>query len=115
MTGASFILMHTKQDKPQNAAELVDGRHTLAYLESAVSGVFDVDRCDYLLRDAHATGYGLARPTLVPKHRYVSEAFAALENERLWSRTWQMACREEQIPDAGSHVHPEAEGGHRDQ
>ena len=31
-------------------------RHPLAYLARAVSGTLDVDRCDYLLRDAHATG-----------------------------------------------------------
>ena len=41
---------------PQRVAELVRGRHPLPYLAKAVSGTFDVDRCDYLLRDAHATG-----------------------------------------------------------
>jgi len=41
---------------PQRVAELVAGRHALPYLAKAVSGTFDVDRCDYLLRDAHATG-----------------------------------------------------------
>src|SRR6185436_15111654 len=41
---------------PQRVADLVAGRHPLPYLARAVSGTFDVDRCDYLLRDAHATG-----------------------------------------------------------
>jgi HD superfamily phosphohydrolase len=41
---------------PQRVADLVGGRHPLPYLAKAVSGTFDVDRCDYLLRDAHATG-----------------------------------------------------------
>lgn len=41
---------------PQRVADLVEGRHELAYLATAVSGIFDVDRCDYLLRDARATG-----------------------------------------------------------
>ncbi len=41
---------------PERVAELVVGRHELPYLANAVSGVFDVDRCDYLLRDARATG-----------------------------------------------------------
>jgi len=41
---------------PQRVAELVRGKHQLPYLAKAVSGTFDVDRCDYLLRDAHATG-----------------------------------------------------------
>ncbi len=41
---------------PQRVADLIRGRHPLPYLSKAVSGTFDVDRCDYLLRDAHATG-----------------------------------------------------------
>jgi uncharacterized protein len=41
---------------PQRVADLIRGRHPLPYLAKAVSGTFDVDRCDYLLRDAHATG-----------------------------------------------------------
>src|SRR5262245_48125683 len=41
---------------PQRVADLVRGKHPLPYLARAVSGTFDVDRCDYLLRDAHATG-----------------------------------------------------------
>jgi uncharacterized protein len=43
---------------PSRVAELVHGRHELTFLARAVSGTFDVDRCDYLLRDAHATGVG---------------------------------------------------------
>ena len=43
---------------PQRVADLVKGKHALPYLAKAVSGTFDVDRCDYLLRDAHATGVG---------------------------------------------------------
>jgi len=46
---------------PGRVVDLVHGRHELPYLAKAVSGEFDVDRCDYLLRDAHATGvrYGV--------------------------------------------------------
>jgi HD superfamily phosphohydrolase len=45
----------------RRVAELVHGRHRLAYLGHAVSGTLDVDRCDYLLRDSHMTGvrYGI--------------------------------------------------------
>jgi nitrite reductase/ring-hydroxylating ferredoxin subunit len=35
-----------------------------------------------------------------PKERYYDPEFYRLEGERLWSRTWQMACRLEEIPDA---------------
>lgn len=41
---------------PRRVADLIQGKHELPYLARAVSGTFDVDRCDYLLRDAHATG-----------------------------------------------------------
>ncbi|MCU0694683.1 MAG: HD domain-containing protein [Polyangiaceae bacterium] len=41
---------------PARVACLVGGQHELPYLARAISGTFDVDRCDYLLRDAHATG-----------------------------------------------------------
>lgn len=40
----------------------------------------------------------------VPRDQYRSPAFAALEEERLWPRVWQLACREEQIPEAGDCV-----------
>jgi phenylpropionate dioxygenase-like ring-hydroxylating dioxygenase large terminal subunit len=33
--------------------------------------------------------------------RYASREFHELEKEKLWSRVWQMACREEHIPEVG--------------
>src|SRR5690606_15737451 len=41
---------------PGRVVSLIQGKHELPYLAHAVSGTFDVDRCDYLLRDAHFTG-----------------------------------------------------------
>jgi HD superfamily phosphohydrolase len=46
---------------PARVADLVLGRHELTYLARAVSGTVDVDRCDYLLRDAHGTGVPYGR------------------------------------------------------
>lgn len=43
---------------PGRVVELIRGRSSLTYLARAVSGTFDVDRCDYLLRDAYSTGVG---------------------------------------------------------
>jgi phenylpropionate dioxygenase-like ring-hydroxylating dioxygenase large terminal subunit len=40
----------------------------------------------------------------LPVEAYVSPDFARLEHERMWSRVWQMACREEEIPEVGDHV-----------
>ncbi|WP_197277272.1 aromatic ring-hydroxylating oxygenase subunit alpha [Sphingomonas profundi] len=36
--------------------------------------------------------------------RYTSQAFFDLEMERMWSRTWQWACREEHIPEPGDWI-----------
>jgi len=60
-TGVHRTLSAHDPAMPERVAALVHGEHPLAYLAKAVSGTFDVDRCDYLLRDAHATGvrYGL--------------------------------------------------------
>jgi HD superfamily phosphohydrolase len=60
-TGVHRVLAAVDAGLPARVVDLVHGRHPLAYLAKAVSGEFDVDRCDYLLRDAHATGvsYGV--------------------------------------------------------
>lgn len=46
---------------PARVEALIHGRHELPYLARAVSGTFDVDRSDYLLRDAHFTGVSYGR------------------------------------------------------
>jgi HD superfamily phosphohydrolase len=57
----SRILAAEDPRLPARVAELVLGRHECTYLARAVSGTLDVDRCDYLLRDAHATGVPYGR------------------------------------------------------
>ena len=37
----------------------------------------------------------------ISRSRYTSREFHELEKEKLWSRVWQMACREEDIPEVG--------------
>jgi phenylpropionate dioxygenase-like ring-hydroxylating dioxygenase large terminal subunit len=44
------------------------------------------------------------RADFVPKDDYLSPEFARLEEERLWPRVWQIACREEEIPQVGDFV-----------
>ena len=51
----------------------------------------------YALRDAGGM-------TVVPGGRYTSREFFDLEMERLWPRVWQVACREEEVPDAGDFL-----------
>ena len=55
-TGVHQVLATLDPAMPERVAALVRGEHPLAYLAKAVSGTLDVDRCDYLLRDAHSTG-----------------------------------------------------------
>ena len=40
----------------------------------------------------------------IDRRRYFDPAFEGQEQERLWSRCWQMACREEDIPEAGDFI-----------
>src|SRR6185436_18536375 len=60
-SAVSQILAAEDPSLPARVAALVLGRHESAYLARAVSGTLDVDRCDYLLRDAHATGVPYGR------------------------------------------------------
>jgi nitrite reductase/ring-hydroxylating ferredoxin subunit len=39
----------------------------------------------------------------IPTDRYVEADYARKEMERLWTRTWQFACREEHIPEVGDY------------
>ena len=45
-----------------------------------------------------------AAPTSCPPSGTTTPRFAALEREHLWPRTWQMACRLEEIPSPGDFV-----------
>ena len=40
----------------------------------------------------------------IARERYFDPAFHQLEVERMWRRTWQMACREEQIAEVGDSI-----------
>jgi phenylpropionate dioxygenase-like ring-hydroxylating dioxygenase large terminal subunit len=40
----------------------------------------------------------------IPIDRYLSREFHELEVEKVWRKVWQMACREEEIPNVGDHV-----------
>jgi len=60
-TALHKVLRERDPALPQRVERLVHGDHPLRYLARAVSGTFDVDRCDYLLRDSYMTGtrYGV--------------------------------------------------------
>src|SRR5438094_436177 len=44
------------------------------------------------------------RSDFVPAYHFLSHDFLQRENDRLWPRVWQLACREEELPAAGSFV-----------
>src|SRR5262245_52715885 len=43
------------------------------------------------------------RDDYIPASDFFSRDFAEMENELLWPRVWQMACREEDIPKVGDY------------
>jgi phenylpropionate dioxygenase-like ring-hydroxylating dioxygenase large terminal subunit len=51
-----------------------------------------------VLRLENPVGFGTAD---IPTTGYISRQFHDLEVERLWRRVWQMACREEEMPEVG--------------
>lgn len=58
--------------------------------------------------DARGTGsrvpFAITDRMFIPRERYYDKKFFELENEKLWTHTWQMACRLEEIPDVGDYV-----------
>jgi len=60
-TGVHAVLREIDPQAPAVVERLIHGEHSVPHLARAVSGTFDVDRCDYLLRDSYMTGvrYGL--------------------------------------------------------
>lgn len=51
-----------------------------------------------------ATSPGWLDPADIARERYFTRDFHRLEVERMWGRVWQMACREEQIPEVGDSL-----------
>ena len=46
----------------------------------------------------------------VPARRYTDPEYHRLEVEKLWKKVWQMACREEDVPEVGDHINYEIAG-----
>lgn len=55
-TEVNAVLRDFDAEAPAMVDRLIHGQHPIDHLSRAVSGTFDVDRCDYLLRDSHMTG-----------------------------------------------------------
>ena len=48
--------------------------------------------------------FAVTNPERIPTARYYDEEFYQAELDNLWPRTWQMACRLEQIPNVGDWI-----------
>ncbi len=44
------------------------------------------------------------QPVRIPIEAYTSAEYARAENDKLWGKVWQIACREEEIPEVGDYV-----------
>jgi len=51
-----------------------------------------------------ATSIAFTEPMTVAPSRYFAPEFHAQEVEHVWGRVWQMACREEQLPEVGDSL-----------
>ena len=43
-------------------------------------------------------------PVRIGPEAYLSEDYARAENDKLWGKVWQIACREEELPKVGDYV-----------
>lgn len=48
-----------------------------------------------------ASGVDRSGPTMVPVDRYVSPGWMAIEQEKVWPRTWQVACSVDHVAEPG--------------
>ena len=81
-------------DEPQHAHAPTRATTTIDDRMARVAGSLEPVPVEWLVR---ADGF-------VPKARYTSAAFADLELQRLWSRVWQVAAREEELAQPGDFV-----------
>jgi phenylpropionate dioxygenase-like ring-hydroxylating dioxygenase large terminal subunit len=75
----------------------------LAPGERVYQGLLDEER-GHVPESLRAVSVGWTDEIEIARERYFSYAFHRLEVERMWSRVWQMACREEQIPEVGDSI-----------
>ena len=59
-----------------------------------VTGLSDPDLVDTTITPSVA-------PVRIPRDRYTSATFAAMEAERMWPFAWQIACTIDHVPEPG--------------
>jgi len=71
--------------------------------EAYVQSLFAEDRGD-VPAALRATSFEDFSDVAIDPERYTSRAYHDLEVERMWKKVWQVACREEDIPNTGDYV-----------
>ena len=70
----------------------------------SVQEVFDGDKNpapEIMRQESPAAGQSSAD---IPIERYFSKTWHDREVEKIWPKTWQLACRVEEIPNVGDHI-----------
>src|SRR5690606_33948642 len=78
------------------------GMRSIGYMEPEF--FLDNDRKPELIPDAFGQISPMpGGPKRISTDRFHTREFHDLEVEKLWKRTWQMACREDEIPNVGDY------------
>ena len=56
------------------------------------------------MNDLTPDGFAVDELVRIPVEAFVSADYARAENDKLWSKVWQIACREEELPNVGDYV-----------
>lgn len=68
-----------------------------------LEGILDAD-AQHRAVPLQGRGDWQPEPRLIPYDRYTDPRFVPLEVEHIWNKQWQIACREEDIPNVGDRV-----------
>lgn len=85
--------------------ETEQGMRSSAYVD--MQHILDNDRRPELIPDVYRLEAPMqGGPAKIPTDRFFEQRFHDLEVERIWKKTWQMVCREDDIPNVGDfHVY----------
>ncbi len=99
--------MNVQTPRPRLSTMPRDGSTSLVPGEARCPGpsvqdliAADAHPAPAVLRETHYEYLGDAD---IPADRYVTQDFFNREMDKVWKRTWQWACREEHIPEAGDY------------
>lgn len=87
---------------PDPGKETPDGPRSAAFVDQDFFLAND-RRPDLVPKVFHLKAPARGGPRTVGVERYLSRKYHDLEVERLWKKTWQMVCREDDVPEVGDY------------